>query len=159
LVASLPGYTGMDLFFALRRSGNVAMTLSLRRILLVSALILAAYVPVAVWLQDRYQPPWRPTGRIVIEIINAPKLWNGFSYVKRLNQINEFEDTSPDGQVSPVLIYENDKLLGPSHSQHSDIEKKGMGRYSHWKNSGLIFSTSDNTDPGQNGRNYWAVVP
>jgi hypothetical protein len=48
---------------------------------------------------------------------------------------------------------------GPAHSDHYDIEAIGRGRYSHWKDLGLLLSTSDNTDPNKNGRAYWAVIP
>jgi hypothetical protein len=58
-----------------------------------------------------------------------------------------------------LLVYENEKLLGPAHSQRADVEKIGRGGYLHLKGKGLLFSTSDNTDPLKNGRTYCAVVP
>jgi hypothetical protein len=63
---------------------------------------------------------------------------------------------------SPILLYEDDRALGPAHSSpHADISRLGMGRYSHWKGnySVFVFSSSDNTDPRTNGRSYWAVRP
>ena len=63
---------------------------------------------------------------------------------------------------SPIMIYEDEKPLGPAHSTpHTDIAKFGHGRFSHWRShhSVFIFSSSDNTDPRTNGRNYWAVKP
>ena len=49
--------------------------------------------------------------------------------------------------------------LGPGLSPHHEIEKIGLGRYSHWKDMGILLSTSDNSDPNTNGRAYWAVLP
>jgi len=60
---------------------------------------------------------------------------------------------------SPVMIYEEGKPLGPAHSNFADISKLGHGRFSYWIGQGLIFSTSDGSDPNSNGRRYWAVVP
>jgi hypothetical protein len=74
-----------------------------------------------------------------------------------IQQLEEIADT-PDEKRSPVLLYENDRLLGPAHSIHKDIAQIGLGRYSHW-GKGMVFSTSDNSDPNTNGRKYWAVVP
>jgi hypothetical protein len=60
---------------------------------------------------------------------------------------------------SPVMIYEDGKPLGPAHSNFADISKLGHGRFSWWTGQGFIFSTSDGSDPNDNGRHYWAVVP
>jgi hypothetical protein len=73
--------------------------------------------------------------------------------------LDELADTAADNRRSPVLIYENDRLLGPAHSGHRDIAKLGEGRYSHWHGQGYVFSASDNSDPNTNGRFYWAVLP
>ncbi len=54
---------------------------------------------------------------------------------------------------STLLLFENDRRLGPAHATHDDIRSYGGGRYSHWVGS-LIFSTSDGTDPRTNGRIY-----
>ncbi|QPF83917.1 hypothetical protein IC762_30355 [Bradyrhizobium genosp. L] len=64
---------------------------------------------------------------------------------------------------SPIVIYENGKPLGPAHSTpHDTIATLGHGRFSHWKAPGssiVVFSSSDNTDPESNGRDYWAIKP
>lgn len=52
-----------------------------------------------------------------------------------------------------LLLFEDELLLGPSHSVHDEIRKFGKGRYSHWK-SKLYFSSSDGSDPNKNGRTY-----
>jgi LPS sulfotransferase NodH len=58
---------------------------------------------------------------------------------------------------SPLLLYENDRLLGPAHATHSVIRSEGKGAYSHWRDD-LYFSSSDNTDPNRNGRRYAIVL-
>jgi hypothetical protein len=74
-----------------------------------------------------------------------------------LGSLDGIADSADNNERSPVVIYENGRLLGPGHSSHADIAKLGEGRYSHWQ--GYVFSTSDNTDPSTNGRYYWAVIP
>lgn len=54
---------------------------------------------------------------------------------------------------SRLLLFEDDRLLGPPHSAHDDIRKLGGGCYSHWR-SHLYFSTSDGSDPNRNGHRY-----
>jgi len=57
---------------------------------------------------------------------------------------------------SNVRLLEDGKLLGPAHSNHDDLRKKGEGRYCHWGDQ-LWFSTSDGSDPITNGRTYTVV--
>lgn len=65
----------------------------------------------------------------------------------------ELSDSSRYPHASPTILYENDIPLGPGHSPHGQIEKRGYGCFSHWE-SVLFFSTSDNSDPRSNGRPY-----
>lgn len=64
---------------------------------------------------------------------------------------------------SPIMVYEDGKPIGPAHSTpHDTIGTLGHGRFSHWKagdTSMLVFSSSDNSDPETNGRDYWVVKP
>jgi hypothetical protein len=69
------------------------------------------------------------------------------------------DDPKLEGGRSPVVIYEENKPLGPAHSNFADISKLGHGRFTYWIGQGLLFSTSDGSDPNRNGRRYWAVVP
>ena len=55
---------------------------------------------------------------------------------------------------SPLRLLEDGKPLGPAHALHQSISEEGGGRYSHWSDNTLIFSTSDNSDPNANGREY-----
>ena len=69
------------------------------------------------------------------------------------------DDPKVEGGISPVIVYEDAKPLGPAHSNFAEISKVGNGRFNYWIGQGLIFSTSDGSDPNRNGRRYWAVVP
>lgn len=80
------------------------------------------------------------------------------SWVPRNAQLGE-ADSEDDNERSSVMMYEDDKPLGPPHSSHADIMKLGRGRFSHWRGQGFVFSSSDNSDPTTNGRSYRAVMP
>ncbi|MCM2313765.1 MAG: hypothetical protein NDJ92_01260 [Thermoanaerobaculia bacterium] len=54
---------------------------------------------------------------------------------------------------STMVVLEDGRPLGARHAIHDDIRQVGFGRYSHWTDY-LIFSTSDNSDPNVNGREY-----
>ncbi|MEI6503638.1 MAG: tetratricopeptide repeat protein, partial [Armatimonadota bacterium] len=58
------------------------------------------------------------------------------------------------GGKSELVLLEDGKPLGPAHSLHQLIRDEGKGRYSHWGRTGLYFSSSDNSDPLTNGRQY-----
>ena len=55
---------------------------------------------------------------------------------------------------SALRLLEDGKPLGPAHALHQSIIEEGGGRYSHWGDNALWFSTSDNSDPNTNGRQY-----
>jgi hypothetical protein len=54
---------------------------------------------------------------------------------------------------SNLLMFEDSRAIGPSHSMHADIRDQGHGLYSHW-NGAIIFSSTDGTDPRINGHAY-----
>ena len=54
---------------------------------------------------------------------------------------------------SPLLMFEGDTELGPGHALHASIQDRGNGRYSFWLNV-VYFSSSDGSDPNNNGRVY-----
>jgi pectate lyase len=89
--------------------------------------------------------PLRPHRRLRLSQSSAPVI--------------DLEDDKSDAQQSPLVLYEDGKAIGPAHSVHYDIEYVGRGRYSHWKEFGILMSASDNTDPGKNGRLYWVGLP
>jgi radical SAM protein with 4Fe4S-binding SPASM domain len=60
--------------------------------------------------------------------------------------------------LSHAELLEDGVPLPFPNSVHNDIRKRGEGRYSVWGHS-LYFSTSDNSDPSDNGRRYELKVP
>jgi hypothetical protein len=135
-----------------------------RMVLALSATIYAVYLPVALWMGHRYVPVEMPPGQMV-EAIGGIKHIEGFGYQAHTPLLAKYADSEPDNQRSPITLYENLTPLGPAHSAHADIQEQGHGRYSHWSDNpksgwrtirGVLFSTSDNSDPRTNGRRYWA---
>jgi len=130
------------------------------RVLAIAAVVYAVYLPIA-FLLDR--PIVAPKGKLVIRLTQiqpAPR-YGGFAYATPLTEFKQFEEFSPPKFVaSPIQVYEGDKPLGPPmHAELRSIAELGAGRYSQWNGEGLLFSTSDNSDPRTNGRTYWAVLP
>ena len=72
-------------------------------------------------------------------------------------KFRDVADANESPSYSTLILCEDNRRLGPAHSQHEDIRKKGLGRYSHW-NGSLIFSASDNSDPQTNKREYTIFV-
>ena len=125
---------------------------------------IAAYFALAEWSKATYVD-FTPKGKTVIRLYRPlEKFGEGTLAVighesTTLESLEDLADSADNNQRSPVLIYENGRLLGPGHSKHEDIAHDVGGRYSHWRGQGYLFSASDNTDPNTNGRFYWAVVP
>lgn len=62
-------------------------------------------------------------------------------------------DTVQLAMRSQLVLCEDARPLGPAHAPHASIRTHGAGGYSHWDGE-LLFSTSDNSDPNENGRRY-----
>ena len=102
-------------------------------------------------------PYWAPGFRVQIQNI-SPETGHAFIAPLLIEPTFPFEfpsDTIDDSEASSLSVTENGTPLGPAHSVHADIRAQGLGRYSHWGRL-LYFSTSDNTDPRTNGRQYFA---
>lgn len=70
-------------------------------------------------------------------------------YTVELPYVDDFAsagDTVEMPNRSPLLLLENGEVLGPLHSNFSEIEAHGGGRYAHWKGD-LHFSTRNDEDP------------
>ena len=67
-------------------------------------------------------------------------------------------DNPDDPFASPLVLLENGMELGPPHAVHAEIRGIGSGRFSHWQRT-LFFSSSDNSDPRVNGRDYRVYLP
>ena len=84
---------------------------------------------------------------------------SGAAFVAADLTFDSLADSAEAPTRSAFVVCEDNRLLGPAHSRHSDIVSQGRGRFSHWKGIGFVFSASDNSDPNQNGRQYWTVRP
>jgi hypothetical protein len=126
------------------------------------ALMLAVYFPAALWMRANYEPPKGPSGgirKLQRTFVRLPGT-NGRAFVALVpSWARELADDADHPEQSPLVVYEDGKPLGPPHTDHVDIVANGRGRFSHWKGIGLIFSSSDGSDPNENRREYWAVIP
>ena len=81
-----------------------------------------------------------------------------YGYKVSIPQFVQLGDTERDMRHSRAVMCEGDLQMGPGHSPHAEIAAKGFGRFSHYQEE-IIFSSSDNTDPNSNGRQYKIVIP
>src|SRR5690349_24652141 len=73
-------------------------------------------------------------------------------------ELQTLTDSNEQPYRCALWLYEGGQLLGPAHALHHEIEVVGGGCYSFWDRV-VYFSTSDGTDPNQNGRAYLAALP
>lgn len=98
------------------------------------------------WSNGNYPPfsspiPWRhESGHCYL--VQIPE-----SFAKLAGELLNDAELVEDGVPLPF-----------SKALHDDIRRQGQGRYSVWGHS-LYFSTSDNSDPSNNGRSYELNVP
>ena len=127
--------------------------------------LIAIYFPVAWWLKISYVPIEKPELSPIELPSNAIRLVGPFfpfanskvAFIAAAPALDSLADFGAEQTRSPFSLYENYAPLGPAHSLHIDIVNEGRGRFSHWKDIGIIFSASDNTNPNTNGRQYWLV--
>ena len=123
----------------------------------IAALIYALYIPLALSVAHFHVPrPMPPETRLKLLRLEHVE---GAAFRNRPGPVTRFEDDQMAAQRSPVILYKDDKPLGPAHALHDEVEHVGRGRYAHWKDIGILMSTSDNTDPNRNGRLYWIGLP
>lgn len=67
-------------------------------------------------------------------------------------------DTESAPTRSTAVLCEDERQLGPAHASVPDIRTNGAGRFLH-TSVGIMFATSDNSDPNVNGRRYRALEP
>jgi hypothetical protein len=104
-------------------------------------------------------PPVCVRERMSATPLNGPfRNFGGHAYVALLPHLADLADTDDKPQRSPAVLCEDGEPLGPPHTLHVEIEKDGGGTYSHY-GGGVVFSTPDNSDPNNNGRQYWIVIP
>ena len=64
------------------------------------------------------------------------------------------------GYNLPITIYENDlKISRDPNATTELVREQGKGKFVIWDNGTICFSTSDNSDPTQNGRTYRVDYP
>lgn len=88
---------------------------------------------------------------------------SGHSYAFQLHSPPPFTWTAPNREnntlSSTTQVYENDQRLGSITRQQQRVAKIGNGHYTHWiaadgRNSIILLSASDNTNPLTNNRTY-----
>ena len=80
-----------------------------------------------------------------------------YCYSAPLPELQDLADDADQGRLSPLLLFEDGKQLGPTHSDRRYITSVGRGHFVHAKDR-LFFSTPDNSDPNTNGRTYSFTV-
>jgi hypothetical protein len=141
-------------------TGSISMRLAYRIIggLMIVAISFVTALAVMDYM-DRGLPPC-PTGSTTPMNGAFSRFGaSGFAYLAPAPAFDEFADSGDNSTRSKMLVCEDGYLLGPAHSSAADITKNGRGRFTHWKTLGFVFSTSDNTDPNNNGRHYSVVGP
>jgi hypothetical protein len=106
------------------------------------------------------QPTPEPETRELAGIIRLQRPFSrigGSAFAVRAPSLEQLSDSETAPTQSPFLLFEDNRPLGPAHSLHGDIAALGHGRFSHWTNTGFVFSSSDGTNPQSNGRTYLAV--
>ncbi|MBO6553328.1 MAG: class I SAM-dependent methyltransferase [Roseitalea sp.] len=98
---------------------------------------------------------WRKVveSRTLIPLEGPFNAAGGKSYSKPLPALTNVADDMTDPRRSRLMLYEDGKPLGLSHSIHDHISRFAGGRFCHWGET-LYFSASDGSDPNQNGRSY-----
>jgi hypothetical protein len=81
-----------------------------------------------------------------------------YGYKVSIPQLMQPGDTEANMQRSRTVMCEGDLRIGPGHTPYTEIGTKGFGRFIHYQNE-IAFSSSDNTDPNSNGRQYKIVIP
>jgi hypothetical protein len=138
-----------------------------KSLVILSSVGAAAYFAAAFWVKTAYHPVLPANAPHVSgEIVLLQRPFRTFSdsafaAIANDTLFYKLADSADNTARSDIELYEDEKPLGPAHSVHRDVGKIGQGRYSHWRfvYSMFLFSSSDNTDPNTNGRNYWAVRP
>ena len=129
--------------------------------IIIGCLAAAVYFAAAYWLQIAFDPGGSldGEGKFLLKRPFKTFLDSKFAVIAIDPKWRLQADSADNNERSNIELYEDGKLLGPAHSVHRDVGTIGQGRFSHWRNnySMFLFSSSDNTDPGTNGRNYWAV--
>jgi hypothetical protein len=99
---------------------------------------------------------WEPD--LVTENLRHFEHAGGWAWRCTLESAEQMGDNLSSPIRSQLALFEDERLLGPPHSDHERIRRIGMGAYSHWQGD-LYFSASDGSNPNDNGRRYRAILP
>ncbi len=137
--------------------------------LVCAVVVIAAYLVGAYWLKVSYVPdiyfeigPRVAGEKFLLFRPFSKYLDSDFAVgTERYNLFDGLADSDDNNHRSTIELYENNKRIGPAHSNPLDIAEVGRGRFSHWRKNGttVFFSSSDNSNPQTNGRAYWVVKP
>jgi hypothetical protein len=130
------------------------------RIALPLACLFAFYFPAAYLARIHFAPPPEPgmPGEMH-ELLRPYSRYLSSGAIALDYWFQKYRDPHGPNSLSPILLFENDRELGPIYSSpREEISTLGHGRFSHW-DTVFIFSSSDGTDPLTNRRHYWAVYP
>ncbi|HMF10922.1 MAG TPA: methyltransferase domain-containing protein [Gemmataceae bacterium] len=83
----------------------------------------------------------------------------GDCYSAGLPALLRYADDESVSHRSTLALYEDGLPLQQPHCSINAIRELGIGRYAHWEDR-LYFSTTDNSDPNINGRDYdYSISP
>lgn len=89
-----------------------------------------------------------------IETLCAPfERTQGHAFRATIREAGMGPDDETHPRRSRLMLYEDGVPVGFAHQPFSNVMAYGGGRYRHTAD-GLVFSTTDNTDPNVNGREY-----
>lgn len=95
-----------------------------------------------------------PASRDVLTVAGGFQRKGAMGWVVELpSHLEPLTDTNTAHRRSPLILLENGKPSGHGHDSHAAVLNEGGGRYSFW-DGWLYFSTSDGSDPNENGRTY-----
>jgi hypothetical protein len=80
--------------------------------------------------------------------------WGGYSYRIYLRPIIITYEMATKRDYMDLVLYEDGVALPPYPNDHDNLISQGEGRYIPISPNMLIFSTTDNSDPRTNGREY-----
>jgi hypothetical protein len=96
-------------------------------------------------------------GVLVIDPANV-RLQSGHAFWVALPEAwLPYASSLDDPQRSTLILHEDGRPLGPGNAPVATVQTTGRGSFVHW-GGWLYFSTSDNTDPRSNGREYRLVL-
>ncbi len=150
-----PRFCGMNSALQLLRASRTATLFSLVRALQWAWIGVLTLTATGAVLSPEIKTRSEISHERIAEIIRptAIRPESGFGYIAQLTGGR----SGDKGGGSACRLLEDGKPLSGPRSRHTEIRNEGRGRYSHWTEGALYFSSSDNSDPRTNGRKYELV--